>query len=409
MKTAGKIISLLLSLLLIVSLCACNVQKDPTPSEDYKGETVYPLPDENGDGNPDVPVNCMAVIYLSINPEIALFIDGQERVIGVEYLNEDARTAYGDLRLGGIPYSECTGRIVEAAIEKQYLKADGKVSVEVSVLSEEIESEKISRAVEEKVREIASKQELQVAVSTADVKEPGRILCWDCLGSGKCIYCDTCGPCEFCKGAGELICEFCDKGHLECNECGGKTSDVRFITVKVTENVDYCLVCGQRRGTEGVVCPTCHGTGRAPCHMCRGAGRLTCTQCGGRAYDPCPSAGVDCPYPGCDGVRHKCGGCDENGLKDCNECEDGTEPCSVYCVHPGNFITTRTEEVEEEVDNPDFCTACQGQGGFLCNVCNGDYERSCELCSGTGITPCGMCPTEKGVCEMCHGSGFLDP
>ncbi len=143
--------------------------------------------------------------------------------------------------------------------------------------------------------------------------------------------------------------------------------------------------------------------------MCGGKGRLTCTQCGGKAYEPCPKNGVDCSAPGCDGSRHKCPNCDENGLKDCNECEDGTEPCSVYCVHPGDCLTTRVEEVEKEVDNPDFCTACGGQGRFLCNVCGGDYVRTCELCAGTGITPCGMCQTEKGVCEMCHGSGMLDP
>ena len=358
----------ILVVLLCLSLVACQGGKDPASSA---GEVVYPLPDENGDGNPDVPDECAAVIYLSINPEIALFIDQKDRVIGVEFLNDDARTAYGDLKLGGLSYSECAGKIVETAIEKAYLKENGTVTVEVSPLSEKAESAKITRAVEKKVQEVAQKQELAVTVSSEEVKEPGRLLCWECLGSGKCPYCDTCAPCEVCNGKGALICEFCTEGTIECSRCHGKTATEQFITVKVMEDVEYCTVCGHKRSETDVLCPTCNGTGRVPCHMCKGRGRLTCTQCGGRAYDPCPFAGTGCSAPGCDGTRHKCPGCDENGLKDCAECEDGTEPCSPTCVHPGGSITTRNEEVEKQIDNPDYCVSCSGEGRLLCNVCQG--------------------------------------
>jgi len=135
-----KKIILLLAILLCLSLIACQAQKDPATA----GETVTELPDNDGDGNPDTPEKTAAVIYISINPEIALFIDESERVIAVEFLNEDAKAAYGDLKLGGIPYQESTGLIIETAIEKNYLKADGEVTVEVSALSEAIESAKIS-------------------------------------------------------------------------------------------------------------------------------------------------------------------------------------------------------------------------------------------------------------------------
>ena len=391
-----KKLSLFLIVLLCISLFACQSPKDPEPTEAVapSGEAVMPLPDDDGDGNPDVPAECAAVIYLSINPEVALFVDGSDRVITAEFLNEDAQKAYGDLKLAGLSYSECTGMIIEAAIEKQYLKADGEVKVEVSVLSEGTESAKISQAVEEKVQEVVAKEELKVTVYKEDVKEPGKIICWSCLGSGKCVFCETCAPCELCKGKGMLICEFCNEGYLDCDICHGNTSDVEFITEVVVEDVEYCSICGAKRGTEGVVCPTCKGTGKAPCHMCHGVGRLTCTQCGGRAYGE---------------NGEKCSNCDTNGLKDCNECEDGTEPCPVFCDHPGPFLVTRTEEVEKEVENPEFCRACYGQGRNICNVCHGDYAAPCELCSGTGVTPCGMCPTEKGVCEMCHGEGLIDP
>ena len=401
-----KKICLLLAILLCLSLIACQAKKDPAPTE---GETVTELPDNDGDGTPDMPEKTAAVIYISINPEIALFIDENDRVLAVEFLNEDAKAAYGDLKLGGIPYQESTGLIIETAIEKNYLKADGEVTVEVSALSEAVESAKISESVEAKVQEVATKQELAVTVNAGDVKEPGRILCWDCLGSGKCIYCESCGPCEVCGGKGAMICEFCTEGYNECSICHGVTATEQFITVKVVEDVEYCGVCMHKRSETDVLCPTCKGSGRMPCHMCKGAGDLLCTACHGAATEPCPKGGVDCQAPGCDGKVHRCLTCGGDGRKDCNECEDGTEPCPVICPHPAPNQFTRTEEVEKEIDNPDFCVPCNGQGRLLCNTCHGEYSVPCDACGETGVTPCGMCPTEKGVCEMCHGSGMLDP
>ena len=79
------------------------------------------------------------------------------------------------------------------------------------------------------------------------------------------------------------------------------------------------------------------------------------------------------------------------------------------CPHPAPSQYTKTEEVEKEIDNPDFCVPCNGQGRLLCNTCHGEYSTPCDACGETGITPCGMCPTEKGVCEMCHGSGMINP
>jgi hypothetical protein len=404
-----KKLYLILIALLCIGMLACQGPKEPVQTDAPTGEAVQPLPDDNGDGVPDVPGECAAVVYLSINPEIALFIDGEEKVVGVEFLNDDAREAYGDLKLGGLSYSDCTEKIIETAIEKQYLKPDGKVAVEVSVLSEGLESAKISQAVEEKVQEVASKQEMTVSVDASDVKEPGRILCWDCLGSGKCKYCETCGPCEVCGGKGALICEFCTEGYNECSICHGTTATEQFITVKVVEDVEYCGVCGHKRSETDVLCPTCKGSGRMPCHMCHGAGDLVCTACHGAAPEPCPFGGVGCHAPGCDGKVHNCLTCKGTGRNDCNECEDGTEPCPVICPHPAPSQYTKTEEVEKEIDNPDFCVPCNGQGRLLCNTCHGNYSTPCDACGETGITPCGMCPTEKGVCEMCHGKGMIDP
>ena len=236
---------------------------------------------------------------------------------------------------------------------------------------------------------------MTVSVDASDVKEPGRIICWDCLGSGKCKYCETCGPCEVCGGKGALICEFCTEGYNECSICHGNTATEQFITVKVVEDVEYCGVCGHKRSETDVICPTCNGSGRQPCHMCKGAGRLTCTQCNGNPVEPCPFAGTGgCQAPGCDGSVHRCTNCGGTGLKDCNECEDGTESCPAICPHPAPSQFTKTEEVEKEIDNPEFCVPCNGQGRLLCNTCQGNYSTPCDACGETGLTPCGMCPTE---------------
>jgi hypothetical protein len=350
-----------------------------------------------------------AVVYLTINPELALYVDENNIVIYADCLNDDAQKAYSDISFSGNSIDECTKLVIEAAIDREYLTAGKEVKVDIAILDESADSGALLEKTLETVNVTAAQHDMSVNVVAAELKQHGKVLCPDCLGSGKCIYCDTCGPCELCFGKGATFCEFCDEGYITCYSCGGNTESEQFIVATVTEEVEYCTRCGYPRDKRDAPCPLCNGTGQYfnPCHMCGGEGRTFCTECGGKG------GGIS------DKTKEwvNCGRCDGTGKKHCNECNgtghEGDGSCEIYCHHPGDKVEYRTETFEKEIDNPNWCPACQGQGKFLCNVCGGHYTDTCPACEGTGITPCGMCTEQgahkKGVCSMCLGTGYIDP
>lgn len=76
--------------------------------------------------------------------------------------------------------------------------------------------------------------------------------------------------CESCDGAGEVDCEYCDRGEIECTPCSG------------TGEVD-CSECdgdGRQMGDgEWEDCEACDGSGNMSCEDCGGDGALQCDNC----------------------------------------------------------------------------------------------------------------------------------
>ncbi|MCR5767466.1 MAG: hypothetical protein K6G45_03125 [Lachnospiraceae bacterium] len=420
-----KVISVLTVILLLSSVlisCSKKVQDNETQtqqpadgSENVSGSsdssvTTAPSgPPLTASGDTDweeVLKQSTAVVYLTINPELALYVDSNNFVIYADYLNDDAKEAYSDINFYGKTVDECTKQVVEAAIDKEYLTDAKDVKVDIAVIDEAANSDALKKTTQETVSETAAQHDITVNVVTSELNEQGKILCPECYGSGKCIYCDTCPPCERCGGVGNLICNVCEEGYIICSNCGGNSETEQYITSVVTMDVEYCKVCGYKVSERDHLCPICNGSGKAPCHMCGGKGRTHCTECDGKGY------GI------LDKTKEKvaCGRCGGTGLKHCNEC-DGTGyekgDCPIYCNHPGDKHEFRTEEVEMQVDNPNWCPFCQGQGKYPCDACKGNYSETCPVCEGTGITPCGMCMNEgvhqKGVCSMCWGTGYINP
>jgi len=346
-----------------------------------------------------------AVVYLAINPELALYVDANNIVIYSVCLNDDAREIYSGISFTGTSIEDCIRIVIETTIEQEYLTEDKEVKVDIAILDENANGDAIREKTQETINFTATQHDITVNVVATELEENRKIICSECLGTGNCIYCDTCGPCEFCFGAGEIFCDACEEGYIICFKCGGNTESEQFITDFVTMEVEYCKDCGYKVENEFIFCPVCNGTGKAPCHMCHGVGRTFCTKCNGKGYRISDKTKEEVACDLCNGTA----------LKHCNECDGtGYEDCRIYCPHSTDRREFKTETVEMQIDNPNWCPDCQGQGRFLCNVCNGNnYIGSCPICDATGITPCGMCTQggahQKGVCSLCFGTGLIDP
>lgn len=286
-----------------------------------------------------------AVVRITINPDLELLLDKEAIILAVNYLNQDAEDAFSELELQGTELKDAVSLVVDAAIEKEYLKAGKEIAVEISAgankvpeaaLSEEI-TDVINKTVQEtldnrqfdallqitvaeteegqsgqasEVKEEQTESKEGQAAKDSQTAEDGQTAVKDGQDSGESMeqttQAETGGePCPACGGTG--ICAECGGGTLPCKRCGGSLWE-------------KCGTCG---GSGSQTCPGCHGSGQdatdgSACRHCGGAGSITCEQCGGsggKACSICNGKGVisdDCIL--CHGAK-TCTVCGGTGKK----------------------------------------------------------------------------------------------
>lgn len=298
---------------------------------------------ESTEGEPAGDV--AAVVRITINPDLELLLDKEAKILAVNYLNQDAEDAFSELELQGTELKDAVSLVVDAAIEKEYLKAGKEIAVEISAgegkVPEAALSEEITDVINKTVQETLDNRQfdalLQITVAEAEegqsghavevkeeqteskegqaakdsqTAEDGQTAVKDGQGSGESTeqttQAETGGePCPACGGTG--ICAECGGGTLPCKRCGGSLWE-------------KCGTCG---GSGSQTCPGCHGSGQdatdgSACRHCGGAGSITCEQCGGsggKACSICNGKGVisdDCIL--CHGAK-TCTVCGGTGKK----------------------------------------------------------------------------------------------
>ena len=74
-------------------------------------------------------------LIVSINPECELYYDASDVVVGIAYLNEDAKTAYLENEWIGLSLEESMTQLVTAAQEKGFMK-EPAVRIELAKVSD---------------------------------------------------------------------------------------------------------------------------------------------------------------------------------------------------------------------------------------------------------------------------------
>ena len=81
-------------------------------------------------------------VYIDINPSVALKLNRFERVIGVEFLNEDAKALLSDTKLVGCDAKAALQTVIDACDSAGYVKDDSEIYISAAA-KEEKTSEKL--------------------------------------------------------------------------------------------------------------------------------------------------------------------------------------------------------------------------------------------------------------------------
>lgn len=121
-ETMKKRISMILALLLMLGLCACD------------SESGINSPAPNGGNNSGETAQSKTItVYVTINPEFSLTLDGKMTILAVEAVNEDAETLFAELDVTGKSYDEGMCLVLNAAYDQGFLKDGGQVTFTVNM------------------------------------------------------------------------------------------------------------------------------------------------------------------------------------------------------------------------------------------------------------------------------------
>lgn len=279
---------------LLVAFMLCSCGKSNELQDNMTGqETIVETKGEQ------VPETYAVAVVVTINPQVKLYLDANSVIVGVEYLNEDAKAAFSDVDLTNVTMEDGMEKIISAAVEKNYL-SDGKdVSIDVAEVKNETSDAvaickkaetAVIKAAEEKhvTAVVTSKVSVNVAKETqtsttqetatetqTTQNQPSESValnpCSNCGGTGKCDECKGDGyrgagftvSCPRCHGALTETCIYCDANGNSTKHAG--TCDFPNC---MGSHIYSCTTCGG--GTTAVECASCNGSGK--CKVCGGDG-----------------------------------------------------------------------------------------------------------------------------------------
>ncbi len=121
------------------------------------------------------PANYFSVVQVAINPTVNLYLDAQEVILAVEYINEDAKTCCQKVenRLVGAGLKDGVNIVIEAAQAEGFLQGNKKITIDVTETKKTDEKLDILTSVTESAKIFITEKnvEAQVALTEAVQKE----------------------------------------------------------------------------------------------------------------------------------------------------------------------------------------------------------------------------------------------
>lgn len=109
-------------------------------------------------------------VYIDINPSVALKLNRFERVIGVEYLNEDAKELLSGVKLVGCDATEALSVVIEACNSAGYVQDDSEIYISATSKDEQ-KSEKLLEKLKGHTEGMKADEGETYAVNTYNAKK----------------------------------------------------------------------------------------------------------------------------------------------------------------------------------------------------------------------------------------------
>ena len=109
-------------------------------------------------------------IYIDVNPSIALKLNRFDRVIGVEFLNDDAKNLLSDVKLVGADATVAVQTVISACDSAGYVKEDSQIYISASA-KEEQKSEKLLKKLKGSTENMRDEQNDSYSVNTYNAKK----------------------------------------------------------------------------------------------------------------------------------------------------------------------------------------------------------------------------------------------
>lgn len=282
-------------LILTTMLCACNnnnneienvVDTPFIPEEPVSEQIIESPPQEISqeiveESTIDIIPDIFAyAITVSINPQVELYFDANDDVVGIAFLNEDAIDAYQKLDMLGENYEESMNMLIQSAADEGYLKENGTIDIELTEVGNDVKEydELFTVELSNVANQIVIDKELQasITISVSDTVEQLtgiKVLekCTTCNGTGN--------SCIECSGIGIVNCKRCNNGVETCGTCHGSA----------TITCHGCHGSGSMgTGENTAACSYCGGSGIMRCDACGGQGTFLCSWCKGELQHVCP-------------------------------------------------------------------------------------------------------------------------
>lgn len=109
-------------------------------------------------------------VYIDINPSVALKLNRFERVIGVEYLNDDAKALLSNTKLVGCDAKEALQSVIAACDSAGYVKSDSEIYISATS-KEEQSSEQLLKKLKGHAETMREDENETFSVNTYNAKK----------------------------------------------------------------------------------------------------------------------------------------------------------------------------------------------------------------------------------------------